>query len=227
MKGNSSVIHWELREPVIPYEFTPDWLLELSEMRGRVLYSQGRRPAFRLSNGAFSDWNELDVLAYHLIARTQMEVVGCIRLVPLGSAPKCITEELVGKSLFNKALQNLQVSRDEAAECGRWIVVPEHRNTLLGMHLVAGIIAVGRQLRYRVLIGPTGIRDGQATLLARIGMQRLPNLPAVEVAQYDDELEFLYLDPCRTEQRFTRIVNEMATRLAQERVLPELDSRIA
>jgi hypothetical protein len=76
------------------------------------------------------------------------------------------------------------------------------------MRLIAGIIAVGRELGY----------GGQAELLGRIGMQPLPYLSRVEVPRYDDELEFLFLDPCHVEPKFTRTINKMAGRLELDRV---------
>jgi N-acyl-L-homoserine lactone synthetase len=220
MSDDSAALRWELRSLGESSEPESDWLHELSEIRGRVLYAEGRRPSFRLWNGTFADCDPLDMHAYHVIAREPTgTVVGCIRLVPLTDATECITEEIVGKTLFNKALDELGVSRSLAAECSRWIVVRELRSTLLGMRLIAGIIAFGRQLGYRILIGPTGVRDGQAALLGRIGMQPVPYLSSVEVPRYDDELEFLYLDPCRVEPKFTRTINKMARRLELDRVL--------
>jgi hypothetical protein len=96
-------------------------------MRARVLYAKGRRPSFRLSNGTFADCDPLDMYAYHVIAHAQQGAVGCIRLVPLADATECITKEIVGTTLFNKALGDLGVSRCLAAECSRWIVAPETR----------------------------------------------------------------------------------------------------
>lgn len=196
MSDVSTAIRWELHPPSERSESVPNWHQDLSEMRGRVLYAEGRRPSFPLSKGTLADWDAIDAQhAYLLFSRAPTGAVGCIRLVPLADGTECVTEEIVGKTLFIKALEDLGVSRCQAAECGRWVVVPEYRNTLLGMHLAAGTIAVGRYLGYRILIGATGVRDGQAELLARIGMQPLPYLSRVEVPRYDDELECLYLDP--------------------------------
>jgi hypothetical protein len=43
----------------------------------------------------------------------------------------------------------------QAAECGRWIVASEYRHCLLGMRLVAGVIAVGRRLGSLTRRGPS------------------------------------------------------------------------
>jgi hypothetical protein len=56
------MITWELKTP--QSENPIDWLEEISELRGRVLYEDGRRPAFRLANGHFADPDSLDLHAY-------------------------------------------------------------------------------------------------------------------------------------------------------------------
>jgi hypothetical protein len=215
MSRDVDAIRWDLHSP--PGEGrAPDWLVELSEMRGRVLFEEGRRPRFRLPSGTFADDDPLDRYAYHLIARASTRPIGCIRLVPLDVDATCVSEELVGESLLSGSLDLVRVRRRDAAECGRWIVPSQHRRRLVGMRLAAGIIAVGRWLGYRILIGPTGVRDGQASLLSRIGMRALPSLPQLHVPQYDDEIAVLYLFPAAVTGSFARVIDEMALTLKVE-----------
>lgn len=215
MITHATALTWQLYPPPRLTSPTPAWLVELCEMRGRVLYAGGRRPTFRLANGQFADPDPLDVYAYHLVAYAATESVGCIRLVPLADTPECFSEEIVGHQLFAQALVTLQVTRPQAAECGRWLVVPEYRRVAqLGINLAAGIIATGRQLGYKILIGPTGTRDGQADLLKRIGMQALPALLPVTVPSYDDEIQFLYLNPRCPDAKLEIPINQMTERLA-------------
>jgi hypothetical protein len=219
MNRRRDVIRREIHSP--PGMCDPaDWLRELSEMRARVLYDGGRRPSFRLLDGTFEDRDAHDEFAYHLIARASMHAIGSIRLVPLDTPVGSVTEEAVGTRPFSNALARMRVQRQHAAECGRWIVAPEWRNTLVGMRLVAGIIAIGRHLGYRMLIGPTGVRDGQASLLTAIGMRPLPCLPRVHVPRYDDELAVLYLLPSLVERSFARVIGDMATRLDVDGLCP-------
>ena len=216
MKNNEAApILWKLHPPPIVTSSTLDWLAELSEMRGRLLYAEGRRPAFRLANGKFADDDELDRYAYHLLAYAATSLVGCARLVPLGPVTRCVTETLVGSQPLHNALLALNVARYQAAECGRWMVEPEYRCTsMLAMRLAAGIIAIGRQLEYKILVASTGTRDGQVNLLIRIGFRRLPALAPLTVPLYTDELQFIYIDPRCASPKFTLLINQMTEQLA-------------
>lgn len=221
MNDTATPITWKLYPPPGVTAATPDWLAELSAMRGRLLYAEGRRPAFRLANGRFADEDALDRDAYHLLAYAATGLVGCIRLVPLAAVARCVTETLVGSHPFQHALLILDVSRHQAAECGRWMVEPEYRsNSMLAMRLAAGIIALGRQLGHRILVGPTGTRDGQANLLMRIGMQPLPTLTPQTVPLYSDEFQFIYIDPRCASAKFMLLINQMAERLALAALAP-------
>lgn len=215
MLNDASSLTWQLYPPAGVTTPTPAWLVELSEMRGRVLYAEGRRPTFQLADGRFADDDPLDVHAYHVVAYSATGPVGCIRLVPLADLPECFSEHLVGHQPFAQALVALQVTRPQAAECGRWMVVPDYRHvSQLGICLAAGIIAVGRQLGYKILIGPTGTRDGQANFLIRIGMQAMPALMPLPMPLYDDEIQFLYINPNCPNEKLGMQMNQMAERLA-------------
>ena len=215
MLNDATSLTWQLYPPPGVATPTPAWLVELSEMRGRVLYAEGRRPAFRLANGRFADPDPLDVYAYHLVAYAATGAVGCIRLVPLADLPECFSEHLVGHQAFAQALDALQMTRPQAVEGGRWMVVPEYRHiSPLAINLAAGIIAVGRQLGYKILIGPTGTRDRQADFLIRIGMQAMPVLLPVPMPVYDDEIQFLYINPSCPNEKLGVLMNQMAERLA-------------
>ena len=64
-----------------------------------------------------------------------------------------------------------------------------------------------------ILIGPTGTRDGQANFLIRIGMQAMPALMPVTMPSYDDEIQFLYINPSCPNEKLGIQMNQMAERL--------------
>jgi hypothetical protein len=66
------------------------WLAEVREMRGRVCYDGGHRPSFQRMNGGFDDADEVDLSAYHVVARSQDRVVGCARVAPLAGIQSCV-----------------------------------------------------------------------------------------------------------------------------------------
>jgi hypothetical protein len=214
MKNEGTPIIWKLYPPPVVTSSTLDWLAELSEMRGRLLYADGRRPAFRLSNGKFADDDALDRYGYHLLAYAATGLVGCARLVPLAAGARCVTESLVGSQPLHNALLALNVSRHQAAECGRWLVAPEYRRTSMAMRLAGGIFAIARQLEYKIMVGSAGTQDGQVNLLIRIGFQPLPTLAPLAVPVYNDELQFLYVDPRCASSTLTLLIKQMVERLA-------------
>lgn len=221
MKNEAAPILWKLHPPPVMTSSAPDWLAELSEMRGRLLYAEGRRPTFCLSNGKFADDDALDRDAYHLLAYAATGLVGCVRLLSLAAIARCMTETLVGSQPLRDALLALNVSRHQAAECGRWMVAPEYRCTsMLAMRLAAGIIALGRRLEHKILVASTGTRDGQANLLIRIGFQPLPTLTSLAVPLYSDELQFIYINPRCASAKFTLLINQMAEQLSLASLAP-------
>src|SRR5687768_4251383 len=110
------MISWELHKPDASL---PSRLDEISELRGRVLYDNGRRPDFRLPSGHFADPDPLDPHAYHIIARNDGNPVGCVRNVPVTEGVTCITERLLGERRFAEMLSAFGVKREAAVECSR------------------------------------------------------------------------------------------------------------
>lgn len=189
------------------------WLAELTEMRGRVLYDGGRRPAFRLADGSFADPDPLDAYAYHLLARPSACLVGCCRVVPLASAQPCGTESLLGRERFNRLLLEIGATRAHTGEASRWIVVPEHRGPRVGLRLVAGMWAIFRWLGLQTVIAMVGTRDGQNRALMRIGGRPVPGLAPLPSHKFDDEILVLSFDVSRPAKSFAVLIDEMAAPL--------------
>jgi hypothetical protein len=201
---------WELH--AAPADTQPRWLDEVSEMRGRVLYDGGRRPSFRLPDGRFADPDRLDRHAHHLLARVDGRLVGCVRVVPVNGA--CgLTEQLLGANHFATALRVLGVERSRTIEGGRWMVDPTCRASRLAALLAAGGVAVARALGFEVLLCPVGTRGRQDRLLARLGLQPVPELPLVQVPQLDDELRVMYVHAVRPPTHFCELMDMMGEEL--------------
>lgn len=188
------MIIWELHPA--PRDMQPRWLDEVWEMRGRVLYDGGRRAGFRLAEGRFADSNQLDQQAHHLLARVDGALVGCVRLLPVSASEVCLTERLLGPGPFAKMLACLGVNRSQSIEAGRWIVDPSHRDraSRIAMLLAAGGAAAARAFGFAMGFCAAGTRDKQDLLLARLGLQQVPELPLIFVPELDDELRVLYLN---------------------------------
>lgn len=182
---------------------------ELSEMRGRSLYAGGRRPAFRLDDEAFADPDHLDPYAYQVLALRAGYVVGCCRLVPLVSVSTCGVEALLGREWFNQMLSDLNTKLYQTCEVSRLVVVPEHRNGILGLRLGAGIWATARWLGLCTLIAAVGTREHQDLIYMRAGGRPVPGLGLFPSELFDDNLRIFYFDISRPAKTLRPLIDEM------------------
>lgn len=208
---------WEIRRPPDERQRDPDWLVQVTEMRGRVLYAGGRRPRFRQADGSCVDRDRFDHDAYHVLLRDSDMLIGCIRVVPLRNVRRCLTESLLQDRPFEQLLTWLGNGRDRVGEVGRWVVAPEYAPFRMGLRLAVAAGVLAKQLGLETIIAMVGTRDGQARTLMRAGGQRVPGLAPVRSQTYDDDLIVLTFDLSRPANVITLLAAEMATRLSMER----------
>lgn len=200
------MINWELHKP---QAVSLPLLNEISELRGRVLYDNGRRPAFRLSTGRFSDSDPLDPHAFHIVARNDGNSVGCVRNVPITEGITCLTERLLGKTGFAKMFASLGIERKRAVESSRWMLDPNFRTSGIGAFLAAGAVAVARNFGFELLFCSVGTRDKQDRLLSRLGLRRVPEIPLISVPEFNDELCLMFIQPHRPPPHLEKLMDEM------------------
>jgi hypothetical protein len=82
---------------------TGEFLAELSEFRGRMLYADGRRPQFMRKAGQYADNDPLDLESFHVTVRTDGALIGCIRVTPLPEYPRSFIGGQVGPSSLERA----------------------------------------------------------------------------------------------------------------------------
>lgn len=219
MISTATSLAWQLQAPIHKGENINlslvgyAWVQELSEMRGRVLFDEGRRPGFQLADGTFADPDPLDTHAYHLLVHSSASLVGCTRVVPLINTPTCITESFLGDEEFDRLLLVLGSTRAQTAEGSRWMVVPEHRGSRLGLSLVAGGIAICRCLGMKTVIVMAGTRDGQDRLLMHLGFHPVPGIALHNAPMFDDHIRLLYLDLLQTPKPLIAVLLDKMTQL--------------
>jgi hypothetical protein len=188
------------------------WLAEVAEMRGCVLYQQGRRPSFLRSDGSFDDADPIDLNAYHILARLQGRLVGCARIVLLKDIESAAVSSTIGELWFRDILRDLGTTRERACEASRWTVVPECRGEL-GRRLVVTSWAVARWLDVEVAFVLAGTRQKQDLALIRMGARAIHGLPLFPSDIFDDELRLLYFDVLHPSQSMLRQMFEAAALL--------------
>jgi predicted GNAT family N-acyltransferase len=173
---------------------TGEFLAELSEFRGRMLYADGRRPQFMRKAGQYADNDPLDLESFHVTVRTDGALIGCIRVTPLPEYPRSFIGGQVGPSSLERAAGMMTLARADCMEAGRWIVAPSARGDDLGRTLLLSLWVVGKWLDKRCVFGAVGVRDGQSSLVGRCGGQVAPGIDPVYLEKYDDELCVMYFD---------------------------------
>jgi predicted GNAT family N-acyltransferase len=199
-------LDWEL--PTLP----SNWLPELQQMRGRVLYADGRRPAFRLPDGSFADADTIDLDAYHVMVRYNFHIVACTRVLLLSVGTRGVVASSVGQNLADSLVTALRMSGKVVCEGSRWIVAPEYRSQKLGFHIMAASLAVARWLGVGTAFVMAGVR-GQRRLLMRMGARAVENTPIVTSNVYDDEMTLLAFDIMNPTTSMLHAVDEMAETL--------------
>jgi hypothetical protein len=207
---------WETHFPHDGDLLGQGWLLELSEMRGRVLHAGGRRPQFHKADGSFIDVDPLDRYAYHILLRSSTYIIGCIRVVPLTSVSICGTESLLGRQGFEQMLVHIGTTRDKIGEVGRWIVAPEYSRFRMGLRLIRGVGVLSKWLGLETVIATVGTRDGQAETLMRSGGRRVPGLSPIKSQKYNDDLVVLTFDLMHLAKSLGPLAAKMETLLSLE-----------
>lgn len=171
-----------------------NWLSELWEMRGRVIYDNVHRPSFRHENGNFSDEDPMDALCFHVTARRNGRLIGCARLCRFVDVNSTWTQDLFGRTQVETTLANLGCALHHAGESGRWIVEPEHRTSGVGRRLMSGVHAIGQVLGLRIILGLSGTRQRQDRALMSMGWSLVPGVEPSPAPKFDDDVKFIYFN---------------------------------
>jgi GNAT superfamily N-acetyltransferase len=191
----------ELRSPTPDVGSAADepavWLSELREFRGRVAWSAGQRPAFRLPSGAFGDFDPHDVVSYHLILREPIggQVIGCVRYAPLEALPHSRIRE-IDPAAAADIVAAAQCPDTEVLEGGRLIVDPAWQQRGLATDLLLAGTALARVLGRRLIWGTAGVRGGQERVFLRLGY-RCAGAPLIPAPHYDDDLRIIVCEPAK------------------------------
>jgi hypothetical protein len=190
----------------------PDWLTEVQEMRARTLYDGGRRPSFQKDDCHFEDADSIDLVAYHVVARSLGQVVGCVRVAPLTRIDSGVVSSAIGEEHLANVLSGLGTTRERTRESSRWIVRPEFRG-VLGPRLVAGSWAIARWLSMDIGLVMAGTRQKQDLALIRMGARPVNGVPLEPCELLDDDLRLLYFDVARPPHFMRRRIDEAASAL--------------
>jgi hypothetical protein len=204
-------IDWQQSEPTGD-SVLPDWLTELREMRGRVLYDEVLRPCFQISPGKFDDPDPADLMAYHVIARAEGRAVGCARIVPSKVIQSGFIARTIGGQQLEAIFEQLRMNPEQVCEASRWVVVPECRG-VLGRRIVAASWAVARWLSFRTAFVLAATCHKQDLALIRMGARPIGGLSLFPSRTTNDHCRLLHFDVVHPSRRMEEQIADMAEAL--------------
>jgi hypothetical protein len=146
----------------------------IRRLRARILFDDGRRPAFRGHAGGHPDEQPQDHGAWHFTARRTRDgvhgpPVGYVRLLTPASASLYQSREFLGSRHYEEVLHSEGLRSEAVFEHSRLVVEPRARKLGLGLHLNALAVAAAHELGATAMIGTSGTADGQDRFHARFG----------------------------------------------------------
>ncbi|WNV87798.1 ThiF family adenylyltransferase [Umezawaea sp. Da 62-37] len=167
----------------------PALVNDVRELRARVLFDHGRRPAFRAADGSHVDDQELDFFAWHFIARREPggTPLGYVRLSTPRAGHLYQSRAFLGAEHYEETLRNAGVTAEETFEHSRLVVEHRARKLGLGIHLNAVAIGAAHALGAKAMIGTSGTKDGQDAFHERFGFTALTGTRRY-VEQYTEDV---------------------------------------
>jgi len=172
--------------PVDP-DVAGEAIRQMRSLRARILFDDGRRPAFRSQAGDHEDEQPHDHGAWHFAARRARDGVhgpplGYVRLLTPASAALYQSREFLGDRRYEEVLRDADLSPKTVFEHSRLVVEHRARKLGLGLHLNALAVAAAHELGAAAMIGTSGTADGQDRFHARFGF-----LPVAGTRRYEEK----------------------------------------
>ena len=154
-------------------------IARIRELRARILFDGGRRPAFLAEDGGHTDAQPQDHGAWHFVARRAGDgpdgpPLGYVRLLTPETGYLFQSREFLGAQRYEALLRGEGLRIGEVFEHSRLVVEPRARKLGLGVQLNALAIAVAHELGAKAMIGTSGTADGQDRFHERFGFRAVP-----------------------------------------------------
>jgi hypothetical protein len=182
-------------------------LPEMRRLRARILFDQGRRPAFREH-----DEQVQDLGAWHFTARRTGEGVhgpplGYVRLLTPATAAHFQSREFLGGPHYDEVLRAEGLTDQTVFEHSRLVVEHRARKLGLGLHLNALAVAAAHELGAAAMIGTSGTADGQDRFHARFGFHPVPGTRRY-VEKYTEDVVILLHRAADGAGEYTALVDD-------------------
>ena len=174
-----------------------NWLSELREMRGKVLFNElGGGSIFLSRSGTYADADLFDAHAHHIVLRAGQRIAACARVSVLNPEVPGYVSTTLGHRRLEELLSQMGAHWETGCEASRWIVAHEYRNLGLGPRVVAAAWALAQRLEMRIGFVLACTRHGQDHLLCRMGARPVEGVGLIPAGIIDDSLRLLYFNMC-------------------------------
>jgi molybdopterin/thiamine biosynthesis adenylyltransferase/predicted GNAT family N-acyltransferase len=162
---------------------------EIRELRARILFDYGRRPAFSAAGRAEVDAQDLDYGAWHFIGRSKKggPPLGYVRLCTPVTGDQFQSRAYLGAESYAELLRTDGLRAEDVFEHSRLVVEYRARKLGLGEYLNAMAIAAAHSLGATAMIGTAGTADGQDKFHGRFGFRPVPGTRRY-VEQYAEDV---------------------------------------
>lgn len=186
----------------------------MRELRARILFDRGRRPAFLDPAGVPVDDQDLDFGAWHFVARREPDgpALGYVRLCPPTLGGLFQSRAYLGTQRYESLLAQDGLAADGVFEHSRLVVEHRARKLGLGLYLNAVAIAAARHLGAKAMIGTSGTKDGQDHFHERFGFRPVPGTRSY-VEQYTEDVVIMMYRPEEGAGEYTDLVDRLGERI--------------
>ncbi|MET9224550.1 ThiF family adenylyltransferase [Lentzea sp. NPDC003310] len=180
------------------------------ELRAKVLFDRGRRPAFRTPDGRHVDDQQLDHGAWHFVAGAHPggPPLGYIRLSTPLTAALFQSRAFLGDVEYERILRDAGVTDAETFEHSRLVVEHRARKLGLGAYLNAVAIGAAHALGAKMMIGTSGTKDGQHEFHERFGFRCVEGTRRY-VEQYTEDVVIMCHDVAAGAGEYDELVTRM------------------
>ena len=187
------------------------------EVRARILFDRGRRPAFLGLEGVHADAQDLDHGAWHFVARRDPDgpVLGYVRLCPAELGDQFQSRDFLGPEAYERLLEAEGYPASEVFEHSRLVVEHRARKLGLGVHLNAWAIAAAHELGAKAMIGTSGTKDGQDRFHERFGFRPVSGTRRY-VEQYTEDVVIMLHRAAEGAGEYTALVDRLRPLFAEQ-----------
>ena len=217
------------------------YLGSLQQLRGRAYLQDGAIQPEQLDAGGRHRLSDDERCWHFVLVNQQEQAIGCARYLlhsaeatyqQLRIAQSPLAQDPLWGSKLRQVLEDtLQRTRHEQigyAELGGWAIAEEYRNTKAALEILLASYLWGERIGHCVCSCTATVRNHSSSILRRMGASSLRHqgeaLPAYFDAQYGCTMELLGFDSRQVPPRFTPLLQEMRSKLAQSPMIQYSDA---